>query len=171
MPLHAPTRTLLVAAALTAPLLAAMGDSADGGAPRLVPVLEPGKPMRMQVVVDPAATTVQTTAADGGFTVCAINAPLDRTATPSSTCMRCHDGSKALDARGGHKYDIEYAYSVRPGGDLRPDPMQFNSKVVLAAGTITCVTCHDPASTAPYHLAAPTSGDVSKRLCVACHIH
>lgn len=103
---------------------------------------------------------------------CALNAPLDRMTTPSSYCLTCHDGSKASsgapDARTGHRYDIEYYTAGKP--DLRQDPTAYNSRVVLPGNKLTCCTCHDPASSLPYHLAASTSGAVDKRLCVACHI-
>jgi len=111
----------------------------------------------------------QATVADGGALGCALDAPLDRKSTPSSTCTQCHDGSKALNASRGHRYDMEYF--VRPGSDLRMNPEQFNAAVVLASGKVTCLSCHDPASRLVFHLAAPTDGEVGKRLCVACHVH
>lgn len=103
---------------------------------------------------------------------CTLDAPLDRMATPSSDCLACHDGSKtasgASDARSGHRYDVEYHTDGKP--DLRRDPTGYDSRVVLPGGKLTCCTCHDPASSLPYHLAAPTSGAVERRLCVACHV-
>ncbi len=97
---------------------------------------------------------------------CALPAVLDRRATPTSACTTCHDGSAGLAAHRGHPVDVKYP-DWSP--DLRRDPEKFNPAIVLAAGTITCMTCHDPKSTLLDHVAAPTSGDVDKRLCVACH--
>ena len=103
---------------------------------------------------------------------CTLNGPLDRTTTRSSDCLTCHDGSKvtsgAPDARTGHRYDVEYYTAGKP--DLRESPTSYDPRVVLPGNKITCCTCHDPASTLPYHLAASTSGDVARRLCVACHV-
>lgn len=161
--------TWIAAAALAAsPSYAARGDSADGGTASITVVLEPGKPMRFETVTPPALA-VQGDVAGGGGPECALHAPLDRRTTPSSACTQCHDGSKALNASTGHRYDMEYF--VRPGGDLRTNPEQFNSAVVLANGKVTCLSCHDSASRLVYHLAAPTGGEVARRLCVACHIH
>ncbi len=80
--------------------------------------------------------------------------------------MECHDGSRASDARTGHKFDIRYAAN---GERLRYSPDQFNPNVVLVNGTITCLTCHDPMSKLAFKLAAPLDGFVDARLCVACH--
>lgn len=155
--------TLFLAVSLSAVSSRARGDDT---ATRRVPVVEPGKPMRFELVKPPQPATPTITAPSAA--ACALEKPLDRRRTPSSACLECHDGSKALQARTGHKYDVEYA---RPASDLRVDPEKFNANVVLADGKVTCLTCHDPASTLPGHLAGPTSGDVDKRLCVACHIH
>jgi hypothetical protein len=102
-----------------------------------------------------------------GLDACELTVTLDRRGTPSRACMRCHDGSRGSNATTGHRFDIEY---VSHGKELRPDPEKFNAKVLLVGGMITCLSCHDPASTAIFHLAAPTSGPVEKRLCAACHI-
>jgi hypothetical protein len=100
---------------------------------------------------------------------CALPLVQDRAATPSSACMTCHDGSKAVDARTGHRYDIEYRSAFDSG--LRPNPEQFNPKIVLSNGRVTCLTCHDPTSPADFHLAGPLGGPVKQRMCVACHPH
>jgi hypothetical protein len=41
---------------------------------------------------------------------------------------------------------------------------------VLPGGRITCLTYHDSTSKLVAHAAAPTSGPVEQRLCVACHL-
>ena len=115
------------------------------------------------------AASTRAGAAGGGAAECTLGGPLDRKTTPSSTCLQCHDGSKGLNATKGHRYDLEYF--VKPGSDLRQDPERFNGAVVLAGGKVTCLTCHDSGSKLLYHLAAPTGGEVDKRLCVACHVY
>ena len=135
---------------------------ADGTAPapRMVPVLEPGKPMRFEVVNPPAS-------APAAVDPCDLEMPQDRRVPSSTACLRCHDGSRALNASTGHRYDIEYATY---GKELRVDPEKFNPKVVVASGKVTCLSCHEPLSTTRFRLAAPTDGPVDKRLCAACHI-
>lgn len=130
-------------------------------APRLVPILEPGKPMRFEAAPPPTTTD------PGAPEPCSLDTPLDRRTTPSSACMRCHDGSRASNAGTGHRYDIEYDPY---GKELRPEPEKFNEKVVLADRKVTCLSCHESLSTAPFRLAAPTGGTLEKRLCAACHI-
>jgi hypothetical protein len=104
---------------------------------------------------------------DGGLVTCALGSVQDRAGTPSSTCMTCHDGSQAADARTGHRYDIDYTSAFDP--NLRPNPQQFNAAIVLSNGKVTCLTCHDPASKLDFHLAGPLDGPAARRMCVACH--
>lgn len=153
---------IALAAFLAFPHLAgSRAAAAEPPAPQLVPVLEPGKPMRFQAVEPPPPVQ------PAGLDSCELNLPRDRRSTPSKDCMKCHDGSRGANAGTGHRFDIEY---VSHGKELRPDPEKFNPMVILAGGMVTCMSCHDPASTAVFHLAAPTSGPVDKRLCAACHI-
>jgi hypothetical protein len=106
----------------------------------------------------------------------AVNAPdcllsdrtLERRTVNSSRCTTCHPGGTASVGHAGHPCDVPYSTY---GRDLRLDPERFNAAVVLAAGKITCLTCHDPRSGLAQHLAAPTGGEVALRLCVACHPH
>jgi hypothetical protein len=126
-----------------------------------VPIVEPGKPMRFQAMPPPTA------AAEAAPDPCDLDSPQDRRTPTSSRCMQCHDGSKAANATTGHRFDIEYQIY---GKELRLEPEKFNPKVVLADGKVTCMSCHEPQSTLRYHLAAPTDGEVAKRLCVACHL-
>jgi hypothetical protein len=99
---------------------------------------------------------------------CILPSITDRRTTPSGACMMCHDGRYARDARLGHPFDVPYPPPMKP--DLRVNPSQFNPSVILVDGKVTCVSCHDPASTRQNHLAGPTDGPVLKRLCVACHL-
>ena len=146
----------LLAAALTFPCL---GQTS----PQLVPVVEPGKPMRFQAVAPAPIGGGDPTAPEP----CGLDSPQDRRTTTSAACMRCHDGSRANNAGTGHRFDIEY----NPyGKELRPDPEAFNAKVVLADRKVTCLSCHEPLSMTPFRLAAPTGGTLEKRLCTACHI-
>ncbi len=128
---------------------------------KLVPIVEPGKPMRFQVVTPGGPTE------PGATEPCALDSPLDRRSTPSSVCMKCHDGSRAGNASTGHRYDVEYVWF---GKERRQDPETFNPKVTLSSGMVTCLSCHQPMSTEPYRLAAPVGGALDKRLCTACHI-
>jgi hypothetical protein len=132
----------------------AVGEVAPGGA--MAPI---GLPAAL-ASDSPAAST-----SDASVAACPIHEPTtSRASTPTSACTGCHNRSNA--AHTGHRVDIPYQAHSR----LRPDPERFNPAVVLANGTITCLTCHDPRSTLPQHLAAPTGGRVEKRLCIACHV-
>lgn len=145
---------------------AARAQSAPAQAPaataRYEAVVERGKPMQLVRV----GASNSTAAAEPAPEPCLLERTPPRRTTPSSECTTCHDGGRAVDARTGHKFDIEY----QSNGDLRPDPQAFNPKIVLVENRVACMSCHDPASQLPLHLAAPTSGDVAQRLCVACHV-
>lgn len=135
-------------------------------APDVVAIVEPGKPMRLEFVAAaapaPAATAL-------GPATCTLPT-VDRATTPSSACLTCHDGSSAADARHGHRFGIDYTSArMRPNSDLRPDPQGVNN-VLLQSGQVACLSCHAPASPLQFHLAAPTGGKVSERLCIACHV-
>lgn len=109
-------------------------------------------------------------AAAGNFADCALaNPATDRRTTASSVCLTCHTSGSGSFEHGGHPVGMAY---VTYGKDLRQNPQAFNPAVVLQANnTVACLTCHDPRSQLVQHLAAPTGGEVAKRLCVACHPH
>lgn len=107
-----------------------------------------------------------TAGAQAGPGACIVGTVVDRRTTPSSACTTCHDGKLGM-GENGHRFDIPYDPSRSPG--LRRDPEKFNPRVVLVDGKVACMSCHDPASTLLFHLAAPTKGTVAERLCVACH--
>ncbi len=139
------------------------------------PVLTPTGPN-----AKPSAASTTPTVQPDGFLLCLMQTIVDRNTTTSAQCLACHDGSKNQvspdgssypipDARQGHKFDIEY-FSTNDS-EYRRDPTGYNAAVVLLGGkTITCLTCHDSKSTLLYHLAAPTSGPLEKRMCAACHV-
>jgi hypothetical protein len=159
---HLRLATALLAVATGAAVRAAPGlEAAPAPDGDFRAIVQPGQPMRLEAP-PPAATRTARVAEP-----CALPLVQDRAGTPSSTCMTCHDGSKAVDARTGHRYDIEYRSAFDP--DLRPNPEQFNPKVVLSNGRVTCLTCHDPASSIEFHLAGRLDGPVKQRMCVACH--
>jgi hypothetical protein len=101
---------------------------------------------------------------------CILPSITDRRTTPSGACMMCHNGKYARDAQVGHRFDVPYPPPMNPDYRVSPSPEQFNPRVILVDGKVACVSCHDPASTLPNHLAGPTDGPVLKRLCVACHL-
>ena len=157
--MHALWVALAVAAAGTAD----SGEPSQGNrASEVRIVVEPGKPMRYEVVEpEPARKRVDP---------CALASVRVRRGTPSVTCLRCHDGREAPevpDARTGHAFDVPYEPVLKP--NLRRSPEQFNSAVVLVEGKVTCLSCHDPSSSLLYHLVGPVDGPVDKRFCVACH--
>jgi len=151
-------------------LTLAVAGAADSGEPapgtragaQVRVVVEPGKPMQYEVVEpEPEQKKVEP---------CALASVRSRQGTPSSACLACHDGSRAPevpDARSGHAYDVTYDPYLKP--NLRKSPEQWNRAVVLVEGKVTCLTCHNPASTELYHLVGPVDGPVEKRFCVACH--
>ncbi|HTP52398.1 MAG TPA: hypothetical protein VMK42_17045 [Anaeromyxobacteraceae bacterium] len=138
--------------------------AAEGASPsrQVRIVVEPGKPMQYEVVEPaPEARKVEP---------CRLEGVKDRRAARSSDCLRCHDGSRTPevpDARNGHVFDVPYQPVLHP--NLRRDPEKFNSALVLVDETVTCLSCHDPASKETFHLAGPMSGPVEKRFCVGCH--
>jgi hypothetical protein len=171
-----PLALALATAAVTAP---ASAQDATGAVQQVTaqdavlasgePVVEAGKPMRFAAVTAAVVTTAPTASIGPGGPpdpiekVCLLESgSVDRASTPVSACTACHAHAGA----GGHPVGMAY---VTYGKDLRSAPMGFNSAVVLVANTLTCMTCHDARSSLPQHLAAPTGGDVEKRLCVACH--
>jgi hypothetical protein len=146
-------------------------DSPEQSAPvqQLVPVVEPGKPMRFEVVQPAPQPAAQEVPPDA----CALEGLVDRRTTPSRGCTVCHDGSRASDARTGHKFDVDYARArVEPtnAGAFRAEPEQFNGAIVLVGGTVVCTTCHSSTSTLASRLVAPVNGPEKGRLCVACHL-
>ncbi len=145
--------------------------------PLAVLAAEPAPSPRPAVAAPPAAAT--STAADGGAaaadagpaaapaaTQCSLEAGIDRTA-PSSGCMACHTRTAGGFDHGGHRVEIAYEPY---GKELRPNPLERGVNVVLPGGRVTCLTCHDPQSKLPDHLAANVGGPVEKRLCTACHL-
>ncbi|MFO0581159.1 MAG: hypothetical protein U0229_02705 [Anaeromyxobacter sp.] len=98
-----------------------------------------------------------------------FNPSTDRRTVSSTVCLSCHTSGSGAFEHGGHPVGMTY---VTYGKDLRQDPQAFNAAVILQANnTVACLTCHDPRSQLVQHLAAPTGGEVAKRLCVACHPH
>ena len=130
------------------------------------------------IAAPPAATTAGTAdagtaAADAGAAavpaapLCSLETGVDRTA-PSSGCTACHTSTTGSFDHGGHRVEVVYEPSY--GKELRQNPLERGVNVVLPGGRITCLTCHDPQSKLPDHLAAPIGGPVEKRLCTACHL-
>lgn len=93
---------------------------------------------------------------------CAL-AAVDRTTTPSSVCLACHDGSagKAIgfDVHGAHPLGRRYADAWLRGGF---NPLLPGDAVKLVNGEVACTSCHDGASSLRARVAA-------RALCTGCH--
>jgi predicted CXXCH cytochrome family protein len=83
--------------------------------------------------------------------------------------MTCHDGSVA-DSRfpspGCHSIDVDYESARRAGRTLRPLRKTPREIVLVGGTTVSCTSCHDPASTRPHHMALPLARNA---LCLGCH--
>jgi Cytochrome c7 and related cytochrome c len=97
---------------------------------------------------------------------CSLETGVDRMAA-SGSCTGCHTGVSGNFEHGGHRVEVPYEPY---GKELRAKPEERGVNVVLPGGRITCLTCHDPKSKLPDHLAANIGGPVEKRLCTACHL-
>jgi len=156
-------------------LTAALALAARARADELVPIVQPGQPMRFgtpaeaaQLASEAAPAAPEPPRGANGGTSCLIANPLlDRRTVASARCLACHDRHGGGSTAGAHPVDVAYA---RPSQtSLRAGPETFNAAIVLQGGKVGCLTCHDPKAATLHHLAAPTRGEVAKRLCVACH--
>lgn len=108
---------------------------------------------------------------------CALGRQNRQLATTQS-CLSCHDGSVAMAvnyavgaAVGGgmhasHPVDVDYAAAAaRLPGRLQPAG-SLPANLVLPGGKVTCVTCHDGASSEKAHASMPLA---RSRLCMGCH--
>jgi hypothetical protein len=87
----------------------------------------------------------------------------DRTRTPSSRCLSCHDGAAAPGLGETHPVDVDYARaSLRDPSRYAP-AAALPAAVTLVNGAVSCVSCHDAASPHRGHAVDPA------RLCLACH--
>jgi hypothetical protein len=87
----------------------------------------------------------------------------DRARTPSSRCLACHDGTSGQCLGLSHPVEVDYARAaMRDPGRYVP-ASALPADVPLVNGRVSCVSCHDGASTHPAHTVEPA------RLCLACH--
>jgi predicted CXXCH cytochrome family protein len=106
-----------------------------------------------------------------GADPCAL-ATADRLQATSRDCLACHDGSVASapvggSARGGHHpIDLDYARAAASNPRLAT-LFEVSRSLVLPSGQVSCVTCHDGASTQPMHTALTMD---RSRLCTGCHL-
>jgi hypothetical protein len=126
----------------------------------------PAAPAGPTATVAAGAPAAAGSAAEPAAALCSLDAGIERSA-PSSGCIACHASTTGNFDHGGHRVEIAYEPY---GKELRPKPEERGVNVVLPGGRITCLTCHDPQSKLPNHLAATTAGPVDKRLCTACHL-
>ena len=89
---------------------------------------------------------------------------VDRQAATTSLCLSCHDGTVAAH-RDGHPVDIVYEVAVARNPRLRTR-YELSRRLALPDGKISCVTCHDGASSEPMHTSLPMSRSA---LCFGCH--
>jgi predicted CXXCH cytochrome family protein len=100
----------------------------------------------------------------------------------SAGCLSCHDGKTASSVRpnlinnpdkknimmmisGKHPIGMDYEKYAESNHNLKSlDEMSMN--LTLAEGRVSCITCHDPLSSAQNHLTVTKSGI---DLCSACH--
>ncbi|HET7827008.1 MAG TPA: hypothetical protein VFK90_16855, partial [Anaeromyxobacter sp.] len=80
-------------------------------------------------------------------------ADFDRSRCSSSACLSCHDGTCAPSVSGERSHPVDRPYAsawLRGTLSLRSIPAP---ELVLAAGVVTCATCHDGASALPHRTA------------------
>ena len=107
--------------------------------------------------------------------VCLL-ARVSRQAASTRLCLSCHDGSLgsshlagpaagSASGPGAHPVDVSYEDAFRRGRRLRPS-FEVSRRLMLPDGKLTCVTCHDGASTERAHVAVTMGGSA---LCLGCH--
>lgn len=96
--------------------------------------------------------------------ICTI-ASADRITTTSIECLSCHDGTVTESIAESHPFDVDYDAARTRSSDLRPRGA-LPANLVLPGGKVTCLTCHDGASTEPAKTSLPQAGS---QLCFACH--
>jgi hypothetical protein len=92
------------------------------------------------------------------------SADFDRSQCSSAACLSCHDGTCAPSVCGERSHPVDRPYAnawLRGTLSLRSIPAP---QLVLAAGVVTCATCHDGASALPHRTAIPRN-----RICQGCH--
>jgi hypothetical protein len=92
------------------------------------------------------------------------SADFDRSRCTSAACLSCHDGTCAPSVSGERSHPVDRPYAnawLRGTLSLRSIPA---AELVLAAGVVTCATCHDGASPMPHRTAIPRD-----RICQGCH--
>jgi predicted CXXCH cytochrome family protein len=100
--------------------------------------------------------------------VCTLRT-VERSAASTQSCLTCHDGTVAgvHGAIGGGEHPIDVSYDAAAATNLRlRTRFELSRRLVLPAGQLTCVTCHDGASSEPKHTALTMS---QSALCTSCH--
>jgi predicted CXXCH cytochrome family protein len=93
----------------------------------------------------------------------------DRTAATVQACVSCHDGlvtgTHAFVGDGEHPVDVSYDMAAARDQRLL-SRFEVSRRIYLPEGKITCVSCHDGASTEPNHTAVSMNRSA---LCTSCH--
>jgi predicted CXXCH cytochrome family protein len=125
---------------------------------------------RILAVASSAALLLASTPASGapGADVCGLRT-VERGAATTQSCLTCHDGTVAgvHGTLGAGEHPIDVSYDVAAAANLRlRSRFDLSRRLVLPAGRLTCVTCHDGASSEPKHTALTMS---QSALCTSCH--
>ena len=102
----------------------------------------------------------------------------------SLLCLDCHDGAYATGreirflsrakrksgggidrVHGGHPIGMAYAELAFKGDGLRR-PDQLNPDIILVAGKVGCLSCHNPLNPKGHHMTVSTEHSA---LCLSCH--
>jgi predicted CXXCH cytochrome family protein len=111
---------------------------------------------------------------------------VDGATTNSFTCIACHDGTIGPAAHGRGSADAEdrFGLAAASGGEEQGHPTQVDYErsrvrlsgltavamlprsIPLPEGKVSCTSCHNGASTEPFHTSMSMRGSA---LCFACH--
>jgi predicted CXXCH cytochrome family protein len=88
-----------------------------------------------------------------------------RSSSDGSSCLACHAAAQQWHGGGRHTVGALYAEARQRGALRLRSEEELPAALVLRAGRLTCITCHDPWSRARRKLAGARPAD----LCTGCH--